>query len=595
MARPTSTLTGAQALAAASAFYKAGMFGEAESLYRAILSTNPDHFDSLHAVGALCLKREAPQDALAPLEKALAVNPDSAEAHNDLGMALAALHRNSEAVTHFAQVVALSPDFAIAHNNLGNALAALDRRREAIAHFKRAIALRPDYGLAEFNLANALSKSERYPEAADHYLQALQHDPDWVPVLCGLGFALHMSNRSAEGLQFYQRALALNPNSAEANNGLGRVLQTLGQMEESRRALERAIELAPQRPAFHRILGEAKLFRPGDPQIATMEGLLSNIASYDEESRTELHFALGKAYGDLGRHEESFRHLIAGNAIKHRLDEYDEAAHLAMMKHIETVFTADLLARSEGAGDPSEVPIFILGMPRSGSTLTEQILSSHPQIFGAGELRDFGEATKQFRGRDASAFFPEVATSLSPEQLRVFGARYVEHIRALAPDADRVTDKMPSNFRLIGFIRMTLPNAKIIHTRRDPLDTCLSCFSRMFGQKSFMADLGTLGRYYRAYETLMAHWRRVLPEGAMLEVQYEELVADFENQARRIVAYCGVEWDAQCLTFYQNARPVRTASVTQVRRPIYRSAVGRSKPYAMLLRPLLDELSIDRI
>ena len=580
---------------AASGFYKAGRFGEAEALYRAILATNPEHFDSLHAVGVLCLKRNAPQEALAPLEKALAVQPDFAEAHNDLGMALAALDRHGEALAHFERAIALSPAFATAHNNLGNALSVLDRRRDAIAYFRRAIELRPGYALAEFNLANALSKLERHPEAAEHYRKALEYNPDWVTALCGLGFALHMSGQSAEALQFYERALVLDPASAEAHSGIGQVKQTLGRLEESRSALERALELTPDRPSYHRMLAEAKRFHAGDPQIATMESLLPAIASLGEEQQAELHFALGKAYGDLGRHEDSFRHLLAGNAIKHRLDEYDEPAQLAMMKHIETVFTADLLARNADAGDPSKVPIFILGMPRSGSTLTEQILASHPRIFGAGELRDFSEPTKAFRGRDVSGFFPEVATSLSGEDLRDFGARYVAHIRKLAPQAARITDKMPSNFRFIGFIRMTLPNAKIIHTRRDPIDTCISCFSRMFGKKSFMADLGTLGRYYRAYETLMAHWRRVLPPGAMLEVQYEDLVGDFEAQARRIVDYCGVEWDERCLAFHQNVRPVRTASVTQVRQPIYHSAIGRWKPYQAMLRPLLDELSIGEI
>jgi tetratricopeptide (TPR) repeat protein len=592
MAQTPQTLTAQQALAAATALYAAGRFGEAEGLHRAVLATNPEHFDSLHAVGVLCLKRDAPGDALAPLEKALALKPDSAEAHNDLGMAFASLERHAEAVAHFEQAIALSPDFATAHNNLGNALVAQEHSHNAIAHFKRAIALRPDYGLAEFNLANALTTAEKHAEASEHFRRALELKPDWDAALCGLGFSLHTSGRSEEALQYYERALALDPKSAEAHHGIGQVKQTLGRLDESRRALERALELAPNRPSYHRVLAEAKRFRAGDPQLAAMESLLPGIAALPEKQQAELHFALGKAYGDLDRHELAFRHLIEGNAIKHRLDEYDEPAQLEMMKHIETVFTADLLRRTAGAGDPSDVPIFILGMPRSGSTLTEQILASHPRIFGAGELREFGEATKIYRGRDVSAFFPEVVTSLSGEQLRAFGARYVEQVRALAPTADRVTDKMPSNFRFIGFIHMTLPNAKIIHTRRDPVDTCISCFSRMFGKKSFMSDLGTLGRYYRAYETLMAHWRRVLPPGAMLEVQYEELVQDFESQARRIIDYCGVEWDARCLDFHQTARPVRTASVTQVRQPIYRNSIGRGKPYEMMLRPLLDELSI---
>jgi hypothetical protein len=168
----------------------------------------------------------------------------------------------------------------------------------------------------------------------------------------------------------------------------------------------------------------------------------------------------------------------------------------------------------------------------------------------------------------------------------------VARVRSLAPEAARITDKMPSNFRFIGFIRMALPNARIIHTRRDPLDTCISCFSRLFGKKSFTSDLGTLGRYYRSYETLMSHWRDVLPPEAMLEVQYEELVSDFENQARRLVAYCGLDWDERCLAFHKTKRPVRTASVTQVRQPIFASSVGRWRDYEPWLQPLLKELNL---
>jgi tetratricopeptide (TPR) repeat protein len=588
-------LTAQQALTAASTFYAAGRLGEAEGLYRAILTTNPDHFDSLHAVGVLCLRRDAPGEALGPLEKALALDPNSAETHNDLGMALASLSRQADALPHFERAIALKPDFAIAYNNYGSALVALKRHKDAIAQFEKAIAHRPDYVTAELNLGNALVERDRHDDAVAHFRKALAARPDWVTALCRLGFALHMSDRSREGLVFYLRARELDPASAAAWHGVGLMNQTLGHLEDARRAMEKSLELAPALPAYHRALSETKTYTEDDPQFAAMEALAVKMASFDEEQQAELHFALGKAYGDLGRHAESFRHLIAGNAIKHRLEEYDEEANLEMMRHIPKVFTRELLARNEGLGDPSQVPVFILGMPRSGSTLTEQILASHPHIFGAGELRFFGEMTKAFRGTDVRGFFPEVATTLSGEQLREFGHHYVEQLRALAPDAERITDKMPANFRLIGLIHMALPNAKIIHTRRDPVDTCISCFSRHFGKKTFSADLGTLGRYYRAYETLMAHWREILPENAMLEVQYEELVADFEAQARRIVAYCGVEWDEKCLAFHETARPVRTASVMQVRQPIYRDAIGRWKPYEMMLRPLLDELSIGKI
>jgi hypothetical protein len=232
-------------------------------------------------------------------------------------------------------------------------------------------------------------------------------------------------------------------------------------------------------------------------------------------------------------------------------------------------------------------------MPRSGSTLIEQILASHPRVHGAGELRVLGRAVKTFRSRRVEECFPEVAKYLSAEQLRQFGAGYVEELRSREPAAERVTDKMPSNYLYAGLIHMALPNARIIHARRDPLDTCVSCFSQHFGQKSFTSDLGTLGRHYRSYDALMAHWRAVLPPGVMLEVQYEELVADFENYARRIVEFCGLGWDPRCLAFFETQRPVRTASVLQVREPIFTRSIGRWREYEPWLGPLMDALGAD--
>jgi tetratricopeptide (TPR) repeat protein len=582
-----------EVLAAADAMRESGRPLQAEQLYRAVIAHNPEHFGCLHTIGVLCLQRNAPQEALGLLEKAISLNPDSAEGQNDLGMALAELGRHSQAIQHLEKAVALKPDFAAAHNNLGNALGAERRVGDAIRHFKEAIALRPDYPLAEFNLAGALAKQERHDDAVEHYHKALAGRPDWTLALCGLGFSLHMSDQTEQGLPYYERALALDPASAEAHHGRGLLQQALGRLQESRRSFEKAVELGPAMPAYHRSLAETKRFRADDPQLAAMEGLAQQMERYGDEQQAALHFALGKAYADLGRHAIAFEHLLQGNAIKHRLDEYDERAHLDMMRHIEKVFTAELLRRQSGAGDPSPLPILIVSMPRSGSTLIEQILASHPRIFGAGELRFLARAAKSFRGRRVEECLPEIANHLSAEQLQQFGARYVEHLRSRAPAAERVTDKMPSNYLYIGLVHMALPNARIIHARRDPLDTCVSCFSHHFGAKSFSSDLGTLGRYYRSYDALMDHWRAVLPPGVMLEVQYEELVADFETHARRIVEFCGMEWDPRCLAFYETKRPVRTASVMQVREPIFTRSIGRWREYGPWLRPLLDALGVE--
>jgi len=255
------------------------------------------------------------------------------------------------------------------------------------------------------------------------------------------------------------------------------------------------------------------------------------------------------------------------------------------------MFGRQLTQVMAGRGHRSQAPIFIIGMPRSGTTLVEQVLAAIPGVHAAGELRAFEHAMRAFSPIDADATNVEGFTKLLAGELRQLGVRYAREVEALAPSATRVTDKNPFNFRFAGIIHLALPNARIIHVRRDPLDTCLSCFSSLFtDDNEFSYDLAELGRYYRAYEQLMAHWRAVLPAGSMLEVKYEDLVDDFQRQARRIVAYCGLTWNEACTDFASVKRPIRTASAVAVRQPLYRTAVGRAAPYREYLQPLSREL-----
>ena len=257
---------------------------------------------------------------------------------------------------------------------------------------------------------------------------------------------------------------------------------------------------------------------------------------------------------------------------------------------------AKWMARHQRVGDPSPLPIFILGMPRSGTSLVEQILASHPKVRGLGERVTLNEAIAEVCGTTTiPPLLPQRAAHWSSAELRRLGALYIKAIsRGVPAGATRITDKLPANFRFAGLIHAALPNARIIHTRRDPIDTCLSIFSILFSGHSqlYSYDLGELGRYYRAYEKVMAHRRNVLPPGVMLEVRYEEVVDNLEQQARQIIAHCGLEWDDACLEFYKADRPVRTISHAQVRQPIYRSSVGRPRPPGNLLLPLLEALGV---
>ena len=314
-----------------------------------------------------------------------------------------------------------------------------------------------------------------------------------------------------------------------------------------------------------------------------MEALLEDVENLPVEEQIHLHFALGKALADIREYEQSFRHQLQANALQRQQFTYDEIGAHTKIDRIRSAFTPEVMQSLTGVGDPSSLPVFIVGMPRSGTSLIEQILASHPRVFGAGELDLLGQLV-----------IAGTSNGITRDWVQTLGPRYLSGIRALAPPRDRITDKMPSNFLFVGLIHIALPNARIIHARRNPVDTCLSCFSKLFaGEQQFAYDLGELGRYYRAYDRLMAHWRDVLPEGRMLEVDYEEVVADLEVQARRIIGYCGLEWNDACLEFHKTERAVRTASVMQVRQPIYRSSIGRWRPYARMLTPLLDALGID--
>jgi tetratricopeptide (TPR) repeat protein len=604
-----------------------GRLRDAERLCRSILESEPDRVDVHHNLGNVLCALRRPREAIVCYEKALAIDPDHVEAHNNLGKVLSALDRVEQAVPHFERALALrphigglhsnlgnavrqlgrledavvhcrdavaaAPDSAEAHCNLGIALQALDRSDEAIAHYRKALAFRPAFAQAHHNLGEVLLVLGRCQEALPHCERAVALMPGSAEAHCNLGCAVQALGRPQEAIAHYQQALAIRPDLARAHNRLGTAWEVLDRLDLARAAHARAVELAPRNADFQLAFAHVRTFPAGDPHLVALERLGHDIASFSETEQMSLHFALGKALADAGQRNRSFRHIAAGNALKRRRVDYDEPATLRQFERIRQVFTADLMRQKRGGGDPSPAPVFVVGMPRSGSTLIEQILASHSGVFGAGELDDFNQVVASRGGPDGAATYPEVAAALSGGELRRLGADYLGRVRAAAPDAERIVDKMPLNFRYVGLIHLALPRARIIHTRRDPVDTCLSCFSILFaGDQPYSYDLAELGRYHAGYRALMQHWRRVLPDGVMLEVDYEDVVDDLEGQARRIVAHCGLDWQDACLAFHRTQRAVRTASVLQVRQPIYRGSVGRWRPYAHLLQPLLAALEI---
>jgi tetratricopeptide (TPR) repeat protein len=604
----------------------AGRVDEAAAAGRRALEINPDYPGALSNLGIVLFDQGKFEEALALYDRALKQEPNFVQAHSNRGNALQRLKRFAEAEPAYRRALELQPAFADAWNNLGTCLRELKRPEEAETVYRKALELGPNNPDTLDNLALAAKDLDRLEEAADllrraiviearsdkfhvHYATVLldQDKIEEAAAATELALSLNPSNHDAVNLMgrvafergqleaslgHYRRALALKPDLADAYNNMGNVLKELGQLQAAQDAYLEALRLDPGVSGVYVNLADSKKFAPSDPHLSAMEGLAAKTEGLSKTDRMQLDFALGKAYGDLKDYHRSFKHLLAGSAAKRATIAYDEQSTLALFDQIETAFTKELIAQKQGVGDPSAVPIFVIGMPRSGTTLIEQIIASHPLVHGAGELQTLNDVILTVRGPDGNTIpYPEFMPALDAAALRQIGTRYVASLRRLAPTGERVTDKMPSNYYFAGLIHLALPNAKIIHSVRDPVDTCVSCFSKLFSaEQNHTYNLGELGRYYKRYERLMAHWHRVLPSGRILDVRYEDVVADLEAQARRIIAHCQLPWDDRCLSFHQTNRPVRTASATQVRRPIYKDSVGRWRVYEEHIGPLLTAL-----
>jgi tetratricopeptide (TPR) repeat protein len=423
--------------------------------------------------------------------------------------------------------------------------------------------------------------------------RALCVNPGSAKAFRNLGDTLAALEREEESIEAYQSALRIDPDDAAVHNNLGLALRVEGRLTEAAEEFAIAINLRPQVATFYYNLCIAKKTAHGDSHVKAMEQMAANEGQFAPARQIELYFGLGKAYADLGLMERAFDCLAAGNSLKRQLLVYDERNALRNLSQIRTFFSAERVRGREGGCDPSELPVFICGFPRSGTTLVEQIIASHPAAFGAGELSCQVPEIECWAASTDRESLTGARSDISGEVLRGFGARHIERLRALAPGAQRVVDKSMTNFQIAGLIHLALPKARMIYVSRDPVDTCLSCFSTLFRAtyQPWTYDLGELGRYYNAYRGLMEHWRRVLPPEAMIEVAYEDIVTDLPGQARRLLEFCGLDWDDACLSFHKTERSVRTASVNQVRQPLYNSSVGRWRPNEEVLRPLIAGLA----
>jgi tetratricopeptide (TPR) repeat protein len=529
--------------------------------------------------GSILLALGRREEALFALEKAVAMRPDLPAAHLNYANALSAAGDAARAEYHYRAALSRAPDQASVCFNYGTFLITQHRPAEAVPLLGRAVALSPADLRSRNNFAIALKNAGRLEEAEAELLKAWQIKPDHPDTLNNLGTLHHARGRLAKARACYEAALAADPGRAEGWCNLGTTLSQLGELDAAAEALRRALALKPFDPRFWRQLAELIRFTPESDSLSALRRLIPRLPSFSTEERIEAHFALGKAESDAGRIASAFAHYRAGNALKRALTPYDEAATLADLQTRPERFPRAFLSGGGGIADP--LPVFIVGMPRSGTTLVEQILASLPGVTGGDELSALD---------DTLAAFPPPET-LDSAGITALAADYLHRLRRLAPEAQRFTNKVPLNFRHLGLIHRAWPEARIIHVVRDPVDTCFSCYTKLFtGDLPFTYELSELGRFYRSYERLMDYWRTVLPPERFLEIRYETLVADLEGEARRLAAFCGVPWDPSALDFHRTRRPVRTASAAQVRRPLFTHAIGRARAFAPYLGPLFEAL-----
>ncbi len=550
-----ATNSHAQSMAQAAEQYRSGNAAGAASACQAILAEAPDHAHANHLLGIILLQQQQLEKAIEHLTRATTAMPEDAGMLTHLGTAHSYAGNLDAAAGSFKAALKINPEFVDAYNNL----AALSMRRNdpasAIEFYQRALAVNERVAAVHANLANAFLSIAKVDDAITHYRRALSIRPRFAEAEYGLAQALRDNGDLAEAIDHYKIALEQNRTHASAMTSLAIVSDSL---EDDMHA---------------RIRNTYKLAAP------------------DSDERKLLSFALGRHEEKLVNFERAAELFTEGNAIHRATLDYSPEKSAEQITRISAVFDEDFFRSRMGSGVSTEAPIFIVGMPRSGTTLVEQILASHPEVSGGGELSQFPATVFPMMQELHSHGFPDAATLLQPNHVTKIARDYLEGLDETITGTPRFTDKLPGNFLMVGLIRLVFPNARIVHCTRDARDTCLSMFKIFFpsGGHHFSYDLGELIDYHRNYQALMQHWKSLFGD-SIIEANYETIVTDPETSIRTLLDRCGLEFDQRCIDFHATKRVVRTASAVQVRKPIYTSSIGAWKNYAPYL-PGLEEAS----
>jgi tetratricopeptide (TPR) repeat protein len=625
-----------QRLDLARQHHAAGRLAQAEALYRGLLREDPGQADALYLLGVLTHHAGRPAEAVGLLRRALEAGPHAA-CHVALAAAWLALDRPGETEAHAREAVRLEPNSPDGHYHLAMGLLAQERLADAEPAFRETLRLRPGDLEARCHLATLLRRLGRAAEAFDllaetidrapshararncmgavllnlgqlaaaetHLREAARLAPGVAEVHNNLGQALWGQQQSAGAEACFREAVRLKPTHVKAHNNLAFVLVATGRPDEARAEFQASLQLDPANSWA--LIGLSRLVASRrhaltDEELRRVEEL-ADEAARPPDDRSRYHFTLARAREQAGAYDRAFAHFRRANellleSLRAHNAAPDPAVAAALVRRLVAACTPDYFRRVRGFGRDSELPVFIVGMPRSGTTLAEQILGNHPQAFAAGELSDVNDMANALPGRLGGVLYPECLGSLDGATAAALADEHLGRLRRRAGGAVlRVVDKMPHNYLHLGLIAALFPRARVVHCRRDPIDTCLSCYVQDFArQLPCGPDLAALGAHYRDYERLMAHLAPLLPL-PVFELRYEELTADPEGVSRRLVAFCGLDWDDRCLRFHETRRAVATASALQVREPVHRRSVGRWKRYEAHLGPLFHALGLDGV
>jgi tetratricopeptide (TPR) repeat protein len=545
-------------------------------------------------LGQLLLERHQLEPALGHCREAVRLRPDFPEAHNNLGNALRETGHLEEAKGCYAEALRLNPSLAMTYNNLAQALQQEGQFDDALVWYEKALQREPGSAPFHCNLASLLEEQEKFPEAIGRYEQALRLDPASAGAHIGLGSVQHEQGDYAAAVHHYREAIHLQPDFAPAHSKLGHLLEELSEFDEALGCFREALRHDPRHAHAYAQMATMLRAKLPDADLAVMRQMLAAPELADSK-RFPLLFGLAHVLDAQGAYDEAAAHLQQANALRQaewqkRGRGYDLEEHRRYVDELIAAFPAGFFERVRDFGLESERPVFIVGLPRSGTTLTEQILASHSRVFGAGERRYAREALESLPQILNHAATPlECVPRLDRMAIQQVAQGHLDRLDALNQRALRVVDKMPDNYLNLGLIGTLFPRAKIIHCCRDVRDVAVSCWMTNFQQIRWASELEHIASRFREYRRVMDHWRQVLPV-PLLEMDYEETVADLEGVARRLVGWCGLEWEPACLNFHESRRPVRTASITQVRQPIYTHSVARWKNYAGALAPLFAQL-----